>query len=126
MKRSTIEHRLAKCFHRGGGSTRERGHDEELDRRRNACRRVARRYSRVRVGGARREIVFTSDRAGGGPDLYSINRDGSGEQRLTFGLFARAPQWSPSGDRIAFSVRGADGNWDVYTVAPDGSKFTRG
>jgi Tol biopolymer transport system component len=71
------------------------------------------------------KIVFASDRAGGGRDLYRVNRDGSGEQRLTFGLFARAPQWSPSGDRIAFSVRGADGNWDVYTVAPDGSTLTR-
>lgn len=70
-------------------------------------------------------IVFTSDRAGGDRDLYRVNRDGSGEQRLTFGLFARAPQWSPSGDRIAFSVRSADGNWDVYTVAPDGSMLTR-
>jgi TolB protein len=71
------------------------------------------------------QIVFASDRAGGGRDLYLVNRDGSGERRLTFGLFARAPQWSPSGDRIAFSVRGSDGNWDVYTVAADGSALTR-
>ena len=69
------------------------------------------------------QIVFASDRAGDGRDLYLVNRDGSGERRLTFGLFARAPQWSPSGDRIAFSVRGSDGNWDVYTVAPDGSSL---
>jgi WD40-like Beta Propeller Repeat len=71
------------------------------------------------------QIVFASDRAGGGRDLYVVNRDGSGEQRLTFGLFARAPQWSPSGDRIAFSVRGSDGNWDIYTVAADGSSLRR-
>jgi TolB protein len=71
------------------------------------------------------QIVFASDRAGGDRDLYLVNRDGTGERRLTFGLFARAPQWSPSGDRIAFSVRGSDGNWDVYTVAADGSSLTR-
>jgi Tol biopolymer transport system component len=71
------------------------------------------------------QIVFASNRAGDGRDLYLVNRDGSGEHRLTFGLFARAPQWSPSGDRIAFSVLGSDGNWDVYTVAADGSNLAR-
>jgi hypothetical protein len=58
------------------------------------------------------QIVFASNRATAGRDLYLVNRDGSGEHRLTFtGLFARAPVWSPSGERIAFSLRGADGNW---------------
>ena len=71
------------------------------------------------------QIVFASNRAGDGRDLYLVNRDGSGERRLTFGLFARAPQWSPSGDRIALSVLGSDGNWDVYTVRPDGSSLRR-
>jgi TolB protein len=73
----------------------------------------------------RGQIVFASDRAGDGRDLYLVNRDGSAERRLTFGLFARAPQWSPSGDRIAFSVRAPDGNWDIYTIAANGSSLTR-
>jgi len=37
-------------------------------------------------------------------------------------------QWSPAGDRLAFGVRGFEGNGDVssiYTFAPDGSDFTR-
>jgi TolB protein len=77
-------------------------------------------------GGRNGQIVFASNRAGdGGRDLYLVNRDGSGEHRLTFGLFARAPEWSPSGNRIAFSVMGSDGNWDIYTVAADGSNVTR-
>jgi Tol biopolymer transport system component len=72
------------------------------------------------------QIVFASNRAGEGRDLYLVNRDGSGEHRLTFtGLIARAPVWSPSADRIAFSLQGADGNWDIYTVRPDGSSLTR-
>jgi dipeptidyl aminopeptidase/acylaminoacyl peptidase len=72
------------------------------------------------------QIVFASNRAGDGRDLYLVNRDGTGERRLTFtGLVARAPQWSPSGDRIAFALRGADGNVDIYTVRADGSNVTR-
>src|SRR5437763_16292309 len=67
------------------------------------------------------QIVFGSNRAGdGGRDLYLVNRDGSGEHRLTFGLLTRAPVWSPSGDRIAFTVI-SNGNADIYTVASDGS-----
>src|SRR5690348_2971141 len=70
-------------------------------------------------------IVFASNRANTGRDLYVVSGDGTGLRRLTVGLFTRAPQWSPAGARIAFSARGDDGNWDIYTVAPDGSNLTR-
>lgn len=71
------------------------------------------------------KIVFASNRANAGRDLYVVNRDGTGLRRLTVGLFTRAPQWSPTANRIAFAVLGDDGNWDIYTIAPDGSHLTR-
>src|SRR4051812_16483403 len=71
------------------------------------------------------KIVFASNRANAGRDLYVVNRDGTGLRRLTVGVFTRAPQWSPTANRIAFAVLGDDGNWDIYTIAPDGSHLTR-
>jgi Tol biopolymer transport system component len=72
------------------------------------------------------QIVFASNRATTGRDLYLVNRDGSDAHRLTFtDLVARAPVWSPAGDRVAFSLRSADGNWDIYTVRADGSSLAR-
>jgi Tol biopolymer transport system component len=35
------------------------------------------------------------------------------------------PGWSPDGKRIVFTRRGADGNYDVYTIAPDGTGLHR-
>lgn len=37
---------------------------------------------------------------------------------------ARSPSWSPDGDRIAFSAE-RDGNWDIYSIAVDGSDLRR-
>ena len=72
------------------------------------------------------KIVFVSNRADGIRELYVVNRDGSGERRLTFNdLEERAPVWSPDGSRIAFAGQAPDGNWDIYTVAPDGSDQRR-
>jgi len=51
-----------------------------------------------------RRIVFTG-LEGGVSDLYVINRDGSGLQRLTNDRYAqRDPVWSPDGSRIAFTT----------------------
>ncbi|GEQ12871.1 hypothetical protein KLO01_09180 [Knoellia locipacati] len=52
--------------------------------------------------------------------LYAIDPDGSDEVQLTQGESAY-PEWSPSGDRIAYTVGLADGSWQVATMAPDGS-----
>ena len=46
-----------------------------------------------------------------------------------FSLFGYQPDWSPTGDRIVFSVQvreamaslPADDTWDLWTVAPDGT-----
>jgi Tol biopolymer transport system component/imidazolonepropionase-like amidohydrolase len=37
---------------------------------------------------------------------------------------ARAPSWSPDGENIAFQSF-KDGNWHIYTVAPDGTGLTQ-
>ncbi|CAN5806112.1 hypothetical protein BH20GEM1_BH20GEM1_19370 [soil metagenome] len=51
-----------------------------------------------------RKLVFTG-LEGGVSDLYVINRDGSGLERLTNDRYAqRDPVWSPDGSRIAFTT----------------------
>ena len=35
------------------------------------------------------------------------------------------PGWSPDGSRIVFTRRQADGNYDVFTIRPDGSDLRR-
>jgi Tol biopolymer transport system component len=53
-----------------------------------------------------------------GYDVYVMNADGSGQQRLTRG--ASQPQWSPDGRKIAFVSQRA-GNPDIYVMNADGS-----
>jgi WD40-like Beta Propeller Repeat len=62
------------------------------------------------AGGAGRsgsagQIVFRSNRDDSKPDLYLMNRDGSGVHRLTYLETAmRTPAWSRDGTRIAFAA----------------------
>jgi len=66
------------------------------------------------------QIVFQSDRTGQW-DIYVIDSDGSGLQRLTDSpAHDRTPVWSPDGSRIAFQSE-RDGNRDIYVMASDGS-----
>lgn len=64
-------------------------------------------------------LVFVSDRAGL-PDLYRIETDGSGRQRLTgFPGEDGAPDCSADGSRVAFESvgrRGQEDATDVYTL----------
>ena len=77
-----------------------------------------------------------------GGALYVLNADGSGFTQLApalnqgtmlpggVGGQARAPSWSPDGERIAFSAcvpdfRGRCNQFDLYTMRADGTDVTR-
>ena len=71
------------------------------------------------------QIAFTSDRSGN-PHIYVMDAEGGNQRRLTFeGKYADSPAWSPKGDKIAFQMMGENGSFDIYTIAPDGSKLTK-
>lgn len=71
------------------------------------------------------EIVFLSDRSGR-PMLYVMDRDGSNTRRITYDYaYCGSPTWSPRGDRIAFTAMDDGNNFNIYTVAPDGSDPVR-
>ena len=71
------------------------------------------------VGGGFGQIAFASDRDGGLPQIYLINVDGSGLQKLTsISAGACQPSWSPNGARIVF-VSPCSRNREIY----DGSSL---
>jgi Tol biopolymer transport system component len=71
-----------------------------------------------------KRIAFTSFRHGLG-DIYVVNADGSGEQRLTTNpAHDDLATWSPDGSRIAFSSL-RDGNFEIYVMNADGTGQTR-
>jgi TolB protein len=71
------------------------------------------------------QIAFVSDRSGG-PQIYLMNSDCSGQTRVTFaGGYNTSPDWSPQGDRIAFTGRDSAGSFDVFTVEPHSNYIER-
>lgn len=66
-------------------------------------------------------IAFCSNR-GGGPQIYTMNANGSDMKRISFvaSNYCTSPSWSPLGDKIAFVCR-ADGGFNVFVVNADGT-----
>ena len=66
------------------------------------------------------KIVFNSDR-GGSAQLYVMNVDGSGVQRISRGGGRyTTPVWSPKGDFIAFTKE-SGGQFSIAVMRPNGS-----
>jgi hypothetical protein len=69
------------------------------------------------------KIAVASNRDGNW-EIYVVNADGSGSQRLTNNPATDLrPRWSPDGTKIAFQTN-RDGNQEVYSMNPDGSGQT--
>ena len=66
------------------------------------------------------KIAFSSNRDGK-PEIYLMNADGSGLERLTYGpQYDTNPVWSRDGQHMAFNCE-IQGNLDVCLMHADGS-----
>ncbi|OQA90581.1 MAG: translocation protein TolB [bacterium ADurb.Bin236] len=76
----------------------------------------------AKIGG---KIVYTSTLYQKSSDIFKVNADGTGFERLTTDdAFDGWPRWSPDGTQIVyFSNR--DGNAEIYKMNADGSGQTR-
>ena len=81
----------------------------------------------VNNGGNNRRILFASSRDEiGNPEIYSMNPDGSGLDRLTISAgFDVQPAWSPDGKRVAFVSNRHDPNGEIYVMNADGTAVQR-
>jgi len=57
-------------------------------------------------------------------DIFIINADGSGQERLTGIDYMLGSAWAPDGKKMALSTF-RDENWDIYTMNIDGSDEQR-
>ena len=81
----------------------------------------------VNNGGNNRRILFASSRDEiGNMEIYSMNPDGSGLDRLTTSAgFDVQPAWSPDGKRVAFVSTRHDPNGEIYVMNADGTAVQR-
>lgn len=77
------------------------------------------------LGAENGRIAFSRSDATSASSVWSMNGDGSDQQRLTTTpAFNGSPAWSPDGTRIAFSTN-RDGNFEIYVMNADGTQQTR-
>ncbi len=71
------------------------------------------------------KLAFTTSRDAGNAEIYVMNRDGGGAQRLTNhpGIDS-TPTWSPTGTQIAFASD-RTGNPQIYVMNADGTGLQR-
>jgi dipeptidyl aminopeptidase/acylaminoacyl peptidase len=63
------------------------------------------------------QIAFASNRAGGFPQIYVMNADGTNQHRLTQDQWINGnPAWSPDGTRIAFEHCCPDGHSSISVI----------
>lgn len=60
-------------------------------------------------------------KAGLGADIFTVRRDGTGVQRLTFTGDAFSPRWSPDGGRILYWRNRLEAGTQVWVMGPSGS-----
>jgi hypothetical protein len=85
---------------------------------------VTTQTSDIPTGNVGSQILFTSNREGN-HEVYIVNWDGSGLQRLTNNPAVDGlATGSPDGQHLAF-VSNRDGTWAVYVMNLDGSNQTR-
>ena len=71
-------------------------------------------------------VAFSSSRAGGNPEIYTMNADGSDVVRLTNNTFTdQHPRFSPDGRRIIFSSNRNNSRYEIYVMDADGSNVVR-
>lgn len=80
--------------------------------------------SRPRWRSDGRKIVFESNRAGSGVDLYTADADGSNVQRLTVTGDASNGSWHPDGSQILYQRNIPGLSFEIYKVNIDGSGVT--
>ncbi len=72
-----------------------------------------------------KEVVYRAwGRGADEKGLRILNLDTRQIRVLTTGL-DNLPGWSPDGRSIVFTRKDADGNFDIYTISPDGSNLFR-
>jgi Tol biopolymer transport system component len=70
-------------------------------------------------------IAFVKQNFDGTSAIWVMDADGSNQVQLTDAATINVhPNWSPDGARIAFASD-RDGNFELYTIAPDGTGLTR-
>jgi Tol biopolymer transport system component len=70
------------------------------------------------------KIAFVRYLAQSNSEIFVMDADGSNQTRLTFNDGAdHVPTWSPDGSRIAWNRQddAGNGNYDIFTMKPDGS-----